>query len=51
MMGDQLAAMTYWHGEKLTQWGRDWVKYWTRGKGTSSPLQWRRRGSCRALNI
>lgn len=34
MMGDQLAAMTYWHGEKLTQWGRDWVKYWTRGKGT-----------------
>lgn len=34
MMGDQLAAMTYWHGEKLTQWGRDWVKYWTHGKGT-----------------
>ncbi|RVU03519.1 purine nucleoside permease [Novosphingobium umbonatum] len=34
MMGDQLAAMTYWHGEKLTQWGRDWVKYWTHGQGT-----------------
>jgi len=34
MMGDQLAAITFWHGEKLTQWGRDWVKYWTNGQGT-----------------
>ena len=29
MMGDQLAAMTYWHGEKMTGWARDWVQYWT----------------------
>jgi len=33
MMGDQLAAMTYWHGAKMTGWARDWVKYWTNGKG------------------
>ncbi len=33
MMGDQLAAMTYWHGEKMTGWARDWVQYWTGGKG------------------
>jgi purine nucleoside permease len=33
MMGDHLAAMTYWHGEKLNQWANDWVKYWTQGQG------------------
>lgn len=33
MMGDQLAAITYWHGEKMTGWARDWVRYWTGGKG------------------
>jgi purine nucleoside permease len=31
--GDQLAAMTYWHGEKMTQWARDWTAFWTGGKG------------------
>jgi len=32
--GDQLAAMTFWHGEKLNAWAQRWVKYWTAGKGT-----------------
>lgn len=32
--GDQLAAMTFWHGARMTQWARDWVTFWTRGKGT-----------------
>jgi len=34
MMGDQLAAITFWHGEKLTKWARDWMRYWTHGQGT-----------------
>jgi len=33
MKGDQLAAMTYWHGEKMNHWANDWVKYWTGGQG------------------
>jgi purine nucleoside permease len=33
MIGDQLAAMTYWHGAMLNQWANDWVGYWTEGKG------------------
>ena len=33
LKGDQLAAMTYWHGEKMNQWANDWVKYWSEGKG------------------
>ncbi|MEL6194997.1 MAG: purine nucleoside permease [Bacteroidota bacterium] len=33
MKGDQLAAMTYWHGKLMNDWANDWVKYWTGGKG------------------
>lgn len=33
LLGDNLAAMTFWHGEKLNQWANDWVHYWTDGKG------------------
>jgi len=31
--GDQLAAMTFWHGELLNDWANEWVKYWTNGEG------------------
>lgn len=33
MMGDHLAASTFWHGEMLTEWANDWVSYWTNSKG------------------
>lgn len=33
MKGDQLAAMTYWHGALMNEWANDWVSYWTGGKG------------------
>lgn len=33
LRGDQLAAMTFWHGEYLNQWANEWVDYWTLGKG------------------
>ncbi|WP_145205113.1 purine nucleoside permease [Sphingobium sp. B2] len=33
LKGDQLAAMTFWHGARMTDWANDWVKYWTQGKG------------------
>lgn len=31
--GDQLAAMTYWHGKHLNAWANDWVRYFTDGEG------------------
>jgi len=31
-IGATLASARYWHGEGRTQWARDWVKLWTRGK-------------------
>lgn len=33
LKGDQLAAMTFWHGTLLNDWANDWVRYWTEGKG------------------
>lgn len=33
LKGDNLAAMTFWHGAKMTQWANDWTKFWTKGKG------------------
>lgn len=33
LKGDQLSAMTFWHGKLLNQWANDWVHYWTNGKG------------------
>ncbi|WP_309024914.1 purine nucleoside permease [Pelagicoccus sp. SDUM812002] len=31
--GDQLAAMTFWHGKMMNDWANDWVSYWTEGQG------------------
>ncbi|WP_199671396.1 purine nucleoside permease [Salinisphaera sp. Q1T1-3] len=31
--GDNLAAMTFWHGDRLNDWANRWVKYWTDGQG------------------
>jgi len=33
LKGDNLAAMTYWHGARLNDWANDWVKYWSDGAG------------------
>ena len=36
LMGDSLGSARYWHGEKRTEWARNWVKLWTDGKGMFS---------------
>ena len=33
LKGEQLSAMTFWHGKLLTDWANYWVDYWTQGKG------------------
>lgn len=33
LKGDNLAAMTFWHGKLLNDWANDWVRKWTHGKG------------------
>lgn len=32
LKGDQLAAMTYWHGDLMNDWANDWMAYWTGGR-------------------
>jgi purine nucleoside permease len=31
--GDTLTADRFWIGAKMTEWGRQWVAYWTKDKG------------------
>ena len=31
--GEQLSAMTFWHGKRMTEWANHWVDQWTQGKG------------------
>ena len=33
LKGDNLAALTFWHGEILNDWANDWVDYWSDGEG------------------
>ena len=33
LRGDNLAALTFWHGVILNAWANAWVDYWTDGKG------------------
>jgi len=33
LKGDNLAAMTYWHGDLMNDWANRWVDYWTDGEG------------------
>jgi len=34
ILGDALGSVRYWHGDRRTQWARDWVRLWTNGQGT-----------------
>ena len=34
LIGDTFASDTFWHGHVMTGYAEDWVKLWTRGKGT-----------------
>jgi purine nucleoside permease len=33
LKGDNVASLTFWHGEILTDWANQWVDYWTEGEG------------------
>jgi len=34
LKGDNVAAMTFWHGKLMNDWARRWTSYWTDGQGT-----------------
>ena len=51
LKGDQLAAMTYWHGELLNDWANDWIQYWTGGAGNFVTSAMEDTGSLQSLTF
>jgi purine nucleoside permease len=33
LRGDNIASLTFWHGEILNAWANAWVNYWSDGNG------------------
>lgn len=51
LKGDQLAAMTYWHGALLNDWANDWMEYWTGGQGNFVTSAMEDTGSLQSLTF
>jgi purine nucleoside permease len=49
LIGDQLSAMTFWHGKLLTDWANDFVRYSTSGKGEFVTSAMEETGTLQAL--
>jgi purine nucleoside permease len=49
LIGDQLSAMTFWHGKLLNDWANDWVRYSTSGKGEYVTSAMEETGTLQAL--
>jgi purine nucleoside permease len=49
LKGDQLAAMTYWHGALLNAWANRWVEYHTDGRGRYVTTAMEDTGTAQAL--
>jgi len=49
MKGDQLSAMTFWHGKIMNTWANQWVKYWTQDKGNYVTTAMEDTGTLQAL--
>lgn len=49
LRGDFIDGQTYWIGELTTQWARNWIDYWTGGRGTFTTTAMEDTGVCRAL--
>ena len=50
LKGDNLAAMTFWHGKLLNDWANHWVSYWTHGQGNFVTTAMEDSGTLVALN-
>jgi len=49
LRGDNLAAMTYWHGARMNQWANDWVAYYSEGTGNYVTTAMEDTGTMQAL--
>jgi len=51
MKGDQLAAMTYWHGTLMNNWANQWTRYWTKDQGNFVTSAMEDTGSLQSLTF
>ena len=51
LKGDQLAAMTYWHGSLMNDWANQWTSYWTGGEGNFVTSAMEDTGSLQSLSF
>lgn len=51
LKGDQLAAMTFWHGKLLNDWANQWVDYWSEGEGEFVTSAMEETGTMQALTF
>ena len=51
LLGDNLAAMTFWHGRHLNDWANDWVDYWSDGAGEFVTSAMEDSGTLQALSL
>jgi purine nucleoside permease len=49
LMDDELSAARYWHGAQMEAWAREWVKYFTGGKGVYATSAMEDTGTLAAL--
>ena len=47
--GDNLAAMTFWHGALMNDWANRWVRYWTKDQGNFVTTAMEDTGTAQAL--
>jgi purine nucleoside permease len=50
LKGDNLDAMTFWHGKLLNEWAEHWMSFWTHGKGTFVTTAMEDTGTLLSLN-
>ncbi|MDQ8205480.1 purine nucleoside permease [Pelagicoccus sp. SDUM812003] len=51
LKGDQLAAMTFWHGKLMNDWANEWVDYWTEGQGNFVTSAMEETGTMQSLSF
>ena len=49
--GATLSASTFWHGSKLDEWGNEWTRYYTGGKGNYMVAAMEDSGTMQALTF
>jgi purine nucleoside permease len=51
MRGDQISSSTFWHGSKMEDWAKEWVRYYTAGKGNYVVCAMEDSGTLEALSF